>query len=384
MHQFHPTILREYDIRGIVGETLSVDDARAIGRAFGTLAREKDPRGGVCVGRDGRLSSPDLETALVEGLLAAGVTVTRIGIGPTPMLYYAQKHLSSTGAIQVTGSHNPPNHNGFKMMLEGKPFFGADIRRLGDIAAKGAWSTGAGNEGTADVSDDYLRAVLGGMTQGGKDLTVVWDPGNGAAGDLVQALTAELPGRHVVINAEIDGSFPNHHPDPTDPRTLAQLRDAVAREKADLGLAFDGDGDRLGVIDGEGRILWGDQYMVLLAKDVLSTHPGAPIIADVKASQMLFDQIAAMGGEPVMGRTGHSLIKSLMADTGAPLAGEMSGHIFFADRYYGFDDALYAAVRLLSIVARLPARWPIGSTSCRAWSIRRRCALIVPTRRRRP
>ena len=354
MHQFHPTILREYDIRGIMGETLSAKDAHAIGQAFGTLVLQAEPRGRVCVGRDGRLSCPELEGALVEGLLSTGAGVVSIGLGPTPMLYFAQKLIGAAGAIQVTGSHNPPDHNGFKMMLGGKPFFGEAIRQLGAIAASGSATTGKGSKHTAAVARDYVEALVSAY-RGERPLTVVWDPGNGAAGEIVQALVGRLPGRHVVINAEIDGTFPNHHPDPTDPHTLVQLQEAVAREGADLGLAFDGDGDRLGVIDGRGRILWGDQFMVLLAKEVLEDQPGAPIIADVKASQLLFDQIAAMGGRPVMGRTGHSLIKTLMAEIGSPLAGEMSGHIFFADRYHGFDDATYAAVRLLSIVSRLPS-----------------------------
>jgi phosphomannomutase len=351
---FHSTILREYDIRGIVGQTLFRDDAFAIGQAFATMVQQRTKGNRICVGRDGRLSSPDLEQAVVEGILAAGGHAVRIGTGPTPALYFAQHALGSDGAIQITGSHNPPDHNGFKMMLGGKPFYGQDIRQLGDIAASGQAMTGTGHAETEQIHQRYLTRLLDGFSGHERPLTVVWDPGNGAAGDLVQALVPHLPGRHVVINGDIDGTFPNHHPDPTDPHTLVQLQDRVRQEGADLGLAFDGDGDRLGVVDGQGNILWGDQYMVLLAQDVLSRHPGAPIIADVKASQMLFDQIAAMGGQPVMGRTGHSLIKTLMAELKAPLAGEMSGHIFFADQYYGYDDALYAAIRLLSVVARLP------------------------------
>ncbi|MQX37431.1 phosphoglucomutase/phosphomannomutase PgmG [Roseospira navarrensis] len=354
MHVFHPSILRRYDIRGIVGETLSEADARAIGRAFATQAAAVDASPSVAVGFDGRLSSPALEAALVEGLSDAGASAVRVGLGPTPMAYFAHAHLKTTGMIQVTGSHNPPDHNGFKMMLAGKPFFGGDIERLGAIAADGAWADGQGSRRDEDVSDAYLAALDGGFTPGGRPLSVVWDPGNGAAGVLTERLIARLPGRHAVINAAIDGRFPNHHPDPTDPATLRQLQAAVAEQGADLGIAFDGDGDRLGVIDGRGRILWGDQYLLLLAREVLEAHPGAPILADVKASQTLFDEIAAMGGKPVITATGHSLIKTRMAELGAPLAGEMSGHVFFADRYYGFDDALYAAVRLLSVVARLP------------------------------
>ncbi|KAA5604166.1 phosphomannomutase/phosphoglucomutase [Roseospira marina] len=356
-HHFHPTVLRKYDIRGIVGDTLSADDAHAIGRAFGTMVRRAHDGGTVCVGRDGRLSSPELEAALVAGLRRAGVDVARLGCGPTPLVYFGQKHLNAVGAIMVTGSHNPPSHNGFKMMMAGRPFFGDDIQTLGAIAAAGDWAEppaeGAETDRSAVVVD-YRAALLDAWRDGGRPLTVVWDPGNGAAGEVVQDLVKALPGTHSVINGAIDGTFPNHHPDPTEPHTLEQIKAKVAETGADIGLAFDGDGDRLGVIDGHGHILWGDQYLVLLAKEVLAERPGAPIIADVKASQLLFDQIAAMGGTPVVGATGHSLIKTRMAEIGAPLAGEMSGHIFFADRYYGFDDALYAAVRLLSIVAHMP------------------------------
>ena len=351
-HRFHPTILREYDIRGIVGETLFAADARAIGRTFGTIVA----RGGgrmVCVGYDGRLSSPELEAALVEGLVEAGLEVRRVGRGPTPMLYYAVRELEADGGIMVTGSHNPPNHNGFKIMIGKASFFGRDIQRLGEMAAAGDWASGGGRAIDNPVAESYVERLAQDHV-GGRDLKVVWDCGNGATGDVLKALVRRLPGRHSLLFADIDGTFPNHHPDPTEPENLADLRDAVLSEGASLGIAFDGDGDRIGVIDGEGRILWGDQLMVLLAEDVLKARPGATIIADVKASQVLFDEVARMGGKPEMWRTGHSLIKSRMVETGAPLAGEMSGHIFFADRYYGFDDALYAAVRLLGIVAGWP------------------------------
>lgn len=348
-HPFHPTVLRAYDIRGIVGKTLFPADARAIGRAFGTLV----VRGGgevVCVGYDGRLSSPELEAALVEGLTASGCDVRRIGRGPTPMLYYAAKVTEADGGIMVTGSHNPPDHNGFKMTMGGKPFFGPDIERLGAIAAAGDFTTGAGRSVDLALADRYVARLVQDYS-GTRAPTVVWDAGNGAAGEVLQALAARLPGRHILLNETIDGTFPAHHPDPTEPKNLRQLQDAVLAEQADLGIAFDGDGDRIGVIDGEGRILWGDQILILLAEEVLSRLPGATIIADVKASQVFFDEVARMGGKPLMWRTGHSPIKTKMVETGSPLAGEMSGHIFFADRYYGFDDALYAAVRLLSIVA---------------------------------
>ena len=350
-HQFDPTILREYDIRGIVGETLKVEDARAIGRSYGSILAKT---GGKCaaIGYDGRLSSPILEEAVVQGLTEAGIDVVRIGLGPTPMLYYAVSTVPGVdGGIMITGSHNPPNYNGFKMMLGKKSFFGKDIQQLGAVASKGDWTSGQGTWRKLSVFDEYVARVAKDY-DGTKDLKIVWDAGNGATGDALVQLVKALPGTHILLNEVIDGTFPAHHPDPTEPHNLIQLQDKVAETKADFGIAFDGDGDRIGVVDGKGRILWGDQLMIILAEDVLKAHPGATIIADVKASQVLYDEIARMGGAPLMWRTGHSLIKTKMAETGAPLAGEMSGHIFFADKYYGYDDALYAAVRLMGIVAR--------------------------------
>jgi phosphomannomutase len=255
------------------------------------------------------------------------------------------------GGIMVSGSHNPPEYNGFKMMLGKAPFFGADIQRLGERTAAGDFATGRGRVTERAVFDDYVERLLRDY-EPGHFLRIAWDAGNGAAGPAMARLSAGIRGEHVLMNEHIDGTFPAHHPDPTVPENLEQLRIKVMGEKCDVGLAFDGDGDRIGVVDGKGRILWGDQFMVVLAQEVLARHPGATVIADVKASQTLFDRIAAMGGAPLMWRTGHSLIKAKMAETGAPLAGEMSGHIFFADRFYGFDDALYAAVRLINVIAR--------------------------------
>jgi phosphomannomutase len=340
-HHFDPTSLREYDIRGVVGKTLHEADAFAIGRVFGSIVAEQDGRT-VAVGYDGRLSSPALEDALVAGLIASGIEVLRIGCGPTPMLYYAANVLRADGGIMVTGSHNPADYNGFKMVLANKPFFGARIAELGARAAAGV-----------DVMDDYVARILQDWDGGTRELRVVWDNGNGAAGAALQRLVAHLPGEHVVLNGEIDGTFPAHHPDPTVPRNLVQLIREVRARGADLGIAFDGDADRIGAVDNEGRILAGDQLLVVLARDVLKQHPGSTIIADVKASRVLFDEVRLAGGVPLMWRTGHSLIKAKMAETGAPLSGEMSGHIFFADKWYGFDDALYAAVRLLGVVARM-------------------------------
>jgi phosphomannomutase len=351
-HDFDPTTLREYDIRGIVGRTLHPADAFAIGRVFGSIVAGDGGRT-VAVGYDGRLSSPELEPPLVDGLKASGMQVIRIGRGPTPMLYYASTVQKTDGAVMVTGSHNPPDYNGFKMMLAGKPFFGAQIRRIGEMAAAGeVVAEAAGSDRALDISGDYVARLLSDWDGGDRILDVVWDNGNGAAGEVLQRLVTTLPGRHTVLNAAIDGRFPAHHPDPTVPKNLEQLIAAVRQQGADLGIAFDGDADRIGVVDDAGNILFGDQLLVILARDVLRAKPGGTIIADVKASQVLFDEIGRAGGQALMWKTGHSLIKAKMAETGSPLAGEMSGHVFFADRWYGFDDALYAAVRLLGIVAR--------------------------------
>ena len=351
VHEFHPTVLREYDIRGIVGETLSAADAHAVGRSFATILSRRGGDGRrVCVAYDGRISSPVFEAALVDGLTSGGIEVLRVGRGPTPMLYFAVFALDADGGIMVTGSHNPPDQNGFKMMLGKKSFFGEDIAELGAIASAGDYVAGMGAVRNHAIFEDYVARVAGDYVEG-RPLKVAWDAGNGAAGEAMARLTRCIPGTHILLNEEIDGTFPVHHPDPTVPENLAQLIDTVTSQGCDLGIAFDGDGDRIGVVDERGRILWGDQLLAILAADVLRRHPGETIIADVKASQVLFDEIARLGGVPLMWRTGHSLVKSKMAETGSPLAGEMSGHIFFADGYYGFDDALYAAVRLLGIVA---------------------------------
>ncbi|WP_149536900.1 phosphoglucomutase/phosphomannomutase PgmG [Siccirubricoccus phaeus] len=354
-HRFDPTVLREYDIRGIIGETLRPEDAFAIGRCFGTLvARAGGSK--VAVGYDGRLSSPDLEPQLVAGLRACGLQVLRVGLVATPMLYFAAYQLGTDGAVMVTGSHNPPNYNGFKMMLGKKPFYGKQIQEIGRMAAEGDVVPVAteGSDEKVSILDDYVARVLRDYDGGDRRLKVVWDPGNGSGSEVTKALAGKLPGEHTVIFGDVDGTFPNHHPDPTVAKNLEALIAEVAKQGADLGIAFDGDADRIGVVDNEGHILFGDQLLVVLARDVLKSKPGGTIIADVKASQVLFDEVAKAGGQPLMWKTGHSLIKAKMAETGSPLAGEMSGHIFFADKWYGFDDAPYSAVRLLGIVARLP------------------------------
>ena len=346
-HQFDPSALREYDVRGIVGKSLGPADATAIGRGFATRVRGI---GGtrVAVGYDGRLSSPALEAALVAGLVAGGVDVVRIGLGPSPMLYYAEATLEVDGGIHVTGSHNPAEYNGFKMVLRHAPFFGDDIQDLAALAASGAWSEGAGVVTTVDLRDAYVGRLMAGYAGGA--YRIGWDTGNGAAGPVIEALVKLLPGEHHVIFAEVDGNFPNHHPDPTEESNLADLKRLVTKNNLDFGLAFDGDGDRIGAVDALGRVIWGDQILSILVEPALREHPGASIVADVKSSQALFDRITALGGEAVMAPTGHSLMKTAMTRTGAPLGGELSGHLFFAGDYYGFDDAAYAAVRLIRAV----------------------------------
>ncbi len=346
-YTFDSSILREYDIRGIVGQSLKTSDAKAVGQAFGTMIRRA---GGskVCVGYDGRVSSPDLSAAMVEGLTSVGVNVVRIGLGPTPMLYFSVKHTGADAGVMITGSHNPPEYNGIKMLHKG-PVYGAAILEIGRISAAGDLESGAGTASDLDVREPYVDMLLKAYT-GKKDLKVVWDCGNGAAGEVLQRLLQKLPGSHTVLFGDIDGNFPNHHPDPTVEKNLVDLKKAVAEKGADLGIGFDGDGDRIGAIDSKGQVVWGDQLLAVYASEVLKQHPGATIIADVKASQTLFDEITRLGGKPLMWKTGHSLLKAKMAEIGSPLAGEMSGHIFFGDNH-GFDDALYCGVRLLNIVS---------------------------------
>ncbi|MEN8236948.1 MAG: phosphomannomutase/phosphoglucomutase [Pseudomonadota bacterium] len=352
-HTFHPSILRAYDIRGVIGETLSQRDAYFIGRAFATRVKQEEGRV-VCVGRDGRLSSPELMQSVIQGLSEGGLDVICVGLGPTPLTYFAMHHLKADAALMVTGSHNPANYNGFKMCLSKGPMFGRDIEELGQIAEAGDLSEGSGKTTDRDLAAIYLEYLLKDFSThypNAKSLKIAWDAGNGAAGELLEDLAKELPGEHILLNTTIDGTFPAHHPDPVVLENLVQLQQAVAEGGCDLGIAFDGDGDRIGVIDGQGRMIFGDLLVTLFAGEVLKTHPSAPIIVDVKASQVFFEEVKRLGGEPIMWRTGHSIIKSKMKQIDCPLAGEMSGHMFFADRYFGFDDALYAAMRLIGIVS---------------------------------
>ena len=345
-HVFDPTILRAYDIRGIFEQTLTCDDAFAIGQTFAVMQQDLGLGTAVAVGRDGRLSSPALATALIDGLCNGGADVIDIGCGPTPMLYFAAHELGTPGAIQVTGSHNPPTHNGFKMVMGGQSFFGDDIQRLGATSAQGVASRSSGSVRTEDIQPVYVDRIASGARAAG--LTVVWDCGNGASGPVTEALIDRLEGQHKVLFPEIDGTFPNHHPNPVDPETLDLLRAEVARAGADLGIGFDGDGDRIGVIDATGRQVPGDFLTAYLAQDVAARHRGAPIILDVKSSEAALRLIEASGGDAQLWKTGHSHMKKRMKELSAPLAGEMSGHIFIGDGYLGFDDAIYAAARVIT------------------------------------
>jgi phosphomannomutase len=343
---FNPAALRAYDIRGVVGRDLDAGDARALGLAYAALARARGLRR-IAVQRDGRLSSPWMEEALVAGLLDGGMAVTRIGLGPTPKLAFAVRTLGLDGGVMVTASHNPPDENGFKLLLGEERIHGAGLRAMVSQAGPGA-PGGALDE--ADVSEAYVER-LAEAAAGLPAFTVAWDSGAGATGPTVEALVARLPGRHVTLHTTVDGRFPAHHPDPAVEANLGDVRAAVAAEGCDLGLAFDGDGDRIGVVDGEGAVLWADQHLLFLAGDVLRERPGAAIVADVKSSRVLFDGVRALGGRPVMAPSGYVRVQAAMRDAGAVLGGELSGHIFYADRWHGVDDAVYVAVRTLCALA---------------------------------
>ncbi len=349
-HTLHPSILREYDIRGTVGDTLNDNDCYFIGRAFGTMVKR---RGGakVVVGFDGRESSPVFAANVIRGLNDCGLDVESIGLGPTPMTYYAMKTRGMDAAVMVTGSHSPLSYNGIKMAYQSGPFYGAMVQEIGKLAASGDFESGKGEVITVDVQDAYVDRMLQDY-QGTRDLSVAWDCGNGATGEIIRRLVKKLPGKHVLIFDDIDGTFPNHHPDPTVAKNLVDLQKAVRDNGCDIGIGFDGDGDRIGAVDADGKILWADLIMAVYAAEVLKEHPGAHIIADVKCSRVLFDEIERLGGKPVMWNTGHSLIKARALELKSPLAGELAGHICFADKYYGFDDAPYCAVRLLDILSR--------------------------------
>ncbi len=344
-----PVIFRTYDIRGVVEETLTESAVEQIGKAIGTMAHEQGQQG-IVVARDGRLSSPMLGEALIKGLRSTGRDVIDIGVVPTPVLYFATYHLETGSGVMITGSHNAPEYNGLKIMLAGKTLSGDEIAEIQNRVALGEFTTGQGDLRHADISADYVRRISEDIPVAlGSSLKVVVDCANGVAGTLAPQLLNAIGHDVIEMYCDIDGSFPNHHPDPSQPENLQELIEKVKAEGADVGFAFDGDGDRLGVVDAEGNIIWPDRQLMLLAKDVLSRNQGAPIIFDVKCSRYLKSIIESSGGEPLMWKTGHSLIKNKMKEVDAPLAGEMSGHIFFKEGWYGFDDALYTAARFIEI-----------------------------------
>jgi len=348
--KFHDSILRAYDIRGVIGETLNSEDAYFLGLKFSSYVRKKIKTSRVVVGYDGRLSSKLLNTQLIRGLVDAGSYVTSVGVCPSPMLYYADKILRADGSIMITGSHNPSNYNGFKMIVGGKSIYGDEIQKLANYNETQISQKGISK--SFKIDDSYILEITKDINNINQDLKVVWDTGNGAAGNILKKILKLLPGKHHLLNSEIDGTFPSHHPDPTEEKNLKQLKKKVLMSNADIGIAFDGDGDRIGIVDNKSNFISGDKLLYMFATEVVKDNPGAIIISDVKASNMIFEQIKKIGGTPLMWKTGHSFIKEKMRKTKALLAGEMSGHIFFADKYYGYDDALYASIRILKILSK--------------------------------
>ena len=355
-HKFDNTILRSYDIRGVFEKTLKIDDAFMLGYFFGiTLKNQKQGKEHplVVIGMDGRISSPLLEEKLNDGLVKSGCEVYRIGLGPTPMLYFASHYYSADGAIQVTGSHNPKDYNGFKIVLNQNSFFGDDIQRLGVLAKRGHAHTYKGFSKKVNINHHYIKKIiepLKDISENLNDKTIVWDCGNGASGPSIESITKKIPGKHIILYSDVDGNFPNHHPDPTDISTLKILSNKMSEVCADIGIAFDGDGDRIGVIDNLGRAVAGDLLTAFLANSI-KEKKNQTVILDIKSSQVAYDKILSLGLKAEIGKTGHSNIKKRIKEINAPLAGEMSGHIFFADNYFGFDDALYASIRLIELLA---------------------------------
>lgn len=346
-------IFREYDIRGVAGVDLTADVARAVGRAFAAYMREKSVSGPVALGRDNRPSGNELHDSMLAGLLESGVDVIDIGIVPTPLAYWAQHNLDVGGGIQITGSHNPPEYNGFKLGIGTGSIWGDQIQHIYELAVAGDFPNGKGTRRDEKIIDRYVDDVVGRIGPIGTKIKVVADCGNGVGALVVPQLFTRLGVNATCLFCESDGTFPNHHPDPTVEANLRDLINAVAKEKADIGIAFDGDADRIGVIDEKGEIIWGDHLLILYARDVLErTGKGQPIIFDVKCSQALAEEIEKAGGKALMWKTGHSLIEEKMHETHAPIAGEMSGHMFFAEGWYGFDDAMYGAARLLKMIMR--------------------------------
>ena len=357
-HIFDPTILRSYDIRGIYEKTLNKEDAFMLGFFYGITVKKKLPTKEnplIVIGMDGRLSSPILEENLNAGLEKSGCEVYRIGLGPTPMLYFASHFFKADGAIQITGSHNPKDYNGFKIVLDQNSFFGEDIQKLGKLAKEGFPETYLGFSKSVSINDQYIEKIIEPIKDIDKKLankTIVWDCGNGASGPSVEMLTKRISGNHIVLFSEVDGNFPNHHPDPTDESTLKILSDKMKEVNADIGIGFDGDGDRIGVIDKKGRPIAGDLLTAFLSNSLeIKDKENQTVILDIKSSYVAYDKIISFGLNAEIGKTGHSNIKKRIKEINSPLAGEMSGHIFFADKYYGYDDALYASIRIISLMA---------------------------------
>jgi len=347
-HTFNKTILREYDIRGIFEKDLNLIDALFLGKSFATLLKKKKLKN-VVIGYDGRISSLKIEKELVKGLLSKGIKVYKIGLVPTPLLYFSMYSRKLDSGIMITGSHNPPSYNGFKMLLKNKNIFGKDILDIAKISSKGEFCKNKkGKVKKISMMNKYLLFLINSANIK-KNVKVAWDPGNGSSGKIISYLTKKLNGKHYLINEKIDGTFPAHHPDPTVLKNLKQLINLVKKKKCDFGFAFDGDGDRLGVVDDKGKIIFADKIVAFLAKDVLLGKPNSKIILDIKSSQIVFNEIKKLKGRPIFWKTGHSLIKEKMKEIKATFAGEMSGHIFFADKYYGFDDAIYASIRFLNL-----------------------------------
>lgn len=353
--EIKPEIFREYDIRGIVDRDLNPETVELLGRGIGTYFRHKKRRE-VAIGRDCRLSSPKFFEALTRGLHSTGCEIVDLGTVPTPLLYFAIYHKKVEAGVMITGSHNPPQYNGFKIMVGDETLYGKEIQNIFDIIKNNAFIEEKSSLKRAyNVIPEYQDYLVKNIKLE-KRMKVVVDAGNGTAGFVACPIFKRLGCEVIELYCEMDGRFPNHHPDPTLPEALRDLINKVAETKADLGVAYDGDGDRIGVIDDQGNILWGDQLMVFFSRDILSSNPGAQIIFDVKASKVLYEEVEKLGGRPIMWRTGHSLIKKKIKEEKALLAGEMSGHIFFADRYFGFDDAIYSSARLLELLSRSPKK----------------------------
>ncbi len=345
-----PEIFKAYDIRGIVDKTLTEAGTEAIGRGLGTVALQKGVKQFV-IGRDGRLSGPRLSSALARGLNATGIDVIDIGVVATPMVYFATHHFATGSGVMVTGSHNPPDYNGLKMMVAGDTLAAEAIQDLRRVVEKGDFATGGGKVERANISEEYFQRITSDVKLA-RPMTIAVDCGNGSPGAFAPELFRRMGCKVIELFCDVDGTFPNHHPDPSKPENLEDLIAKLGQSDAEVGLAFDGDGDRLGVVTKNGRIIYPDRQLMLFAQEVLSRNPGAEIIFDVKCTRNLFPWIRKHGGRPLLWKTGHSLIKAKLKETGAPLAGEMSGHLFFKDRWYGFDDGLYAGARLLELLAR--------------------------------